>query len=50
MGGLIAAKLGKIPVLGDTIELGNLSLQVASMNEYRVATVTVSIQKNGEQA
>ena len=50
MGGLIAAKLGKIPVLGDTIELGNLSLEVASMNEYRVATVTVSIQKNGERS
>ena len=47
MGGLIAAKLGKIPAVGDTIELGNLSLEVSSMNEYRVATVTVSIQKNG---
>ena len=50
MGGLIAAKLGKIPAVGDTIELGNLSLEVSSMNEYRVATVTVSIQKNGEQS
>ena len=48
MGGLIAAKLGKIPSVGDAIQLGNLTLEVTSMNEYRVATVTVSIQKNGE--
>jgi CBS domain containing-hemolysin-like protein len=48
MGGLIAAKLGRIPAVGDSIQLGNLTLEVSSMNEYRVATVTVSIQKTGE--
>lgn len=50
MGGLIAAKLGKIPSIGDSIELGNLTIEVASMDEYRVATAKVSIKKNGETA
>ena len=47
MGGLIAAKLGRIPKLDDTIELANIRLRVASMDEYRVATVIVSVQEWG---
>ena len=46
MGGLIAAKLGRIPELGDTIELANIKLRVASMDSYRVATVIVSVGGN----
>lgn len=45
MGGLIAAKLGRIPILGDTIELANITLKVESMEGYRVATVIVSVQE-----
>jgi CBS domain containing-hemolysin-like protein len=44
MGGLIAAKLGRIPKLGDTIELVNIVLKVESMDGYRVATVIASVQ------
>ncbi|MBT4583542.1 MAG: HlyC/CorC family transporter [Phycisphaerae bacterium] len=44
MGGLVAAKLGRIPELGDTIVLANIQLKVASMDAYRVATVIVSVQ------
>ena len=47
MGGLIAATLGRIPAVGDSIKLGNIELAVASMDEYRVATVYVSLQTNG---
>ncbi len=46
MGGLIAAKLGRIPELGDTIELANIKLRVESMDSYRVATVIVSVGGN----
>ena len=46
MGGLIAAKLGRIPELGDTIEITNIRLRVASMEAYRVATVIVSVQES----
>ena len=45
MGGLIAANLGRIPSVGDTVQLSNLTLEVASMDEYRVATVRVSISQ-----
>ena len=44
MGGLIAAKLGRMPELGDTIQLANITLKVATMNAYRVSTVIVSVQ------
>jgi putative hemolysin len=44
MGGLIAAKLGRIPELGDTIELANIRLKVESMDAFRVATVIVSVR------
>jgi putative hemolysin len=47
MGGLIAAQLGRIPSIGDSVELGNLSIEVHTMEEYRVATVIVSLC-NGE--
>ena len=50
MGGLIAASLGRIPAVGDSIKLGNIELAVASMDEYRVATVYVSLQTNGSEA
>jgi CBS domain containing-hemolysin-like protein len=46
MGGLIAAKLGRIPELGDTIEITNIRLRVASMDAYRVSTVIVSVQES----
>jgi CBS domain containing-hemolysin-like protein len=48
MGGLIAAKLGRIPEVGDTVQFSNLELKVSSMDEYRVATVLVSLVKGGE--
>ena len=44
MGGLIAAKLGRIPKAGDTMELGNLTLEVETMDEYRVKTIIVSLK------
>jgi CBS domain containing-hemolysin-like protein len=50
MGGLIAAKLGRIPSVGDFIELGNLTIKVHSMDEYRVDTVTVSLSDSEEEA
>tara|TARA_B100001964_G_scaffold212211_1_gene248134 strand:+ start:1637 stop:2923 length:1287 start_codon:yes stop_codon:yes gene_type:complete len=43
LGGLIVAELGRIPSIGDSIELGNLSIEVHKMDEYRVATVIVSL-------
>ena len=49
MGGLIAAQLGRIPSVGDSIELGNLTIEVDTMDEYRVATVIVSLSNSGEQ-
>jgi CBS domain containing-hemolysin-like protein len=48
MGGLIAAQLGKIPSVGDSVQLGNLTLEVDTMDEYRVATVIVSLNTSGE--
>ncbi len=49
MGGLIAAKLGRIPEVGDSIQFSNLELEVASMDAYRVATVLISLKKRGEE-
>ncbi len=43
MGGLIAAKLGRIPRVGDSILLGNISIAVDSMKEYQVSKVIVAI-------
>ncbi|MDP7004623.1 MAG: hemolysin family protein [Phycisphaerales bacterium] len=49
MGGLIAATLGRIPEIGDSIELGNLNIEVNSMDEFRVATVIVSLQPRDKE-
>ena len=49
MGGLIAAKLGRIPVVGDVVHFSNLELEVESMDTYRVATVLVSVSKGEVQ-
>ena len=49
MGGLIAAKLGRIPEVGDIVHFSNLELEVESMDTYRVATVLVSIFKREVQ-
>jgi CBS domain containing-hemolysin-like protein len=48
MGGLVAARLGRIPSVGDRVDLGNLRIEVDTMEEYRVATVIVSLQHAGE--
>ena len=48
MGGLVVANLGRIPSIGDAIQLGNLCITVDSMNEYRVAFVVVSLSQGGE--
>ncbi len=48
MGGLVAARLGRIPKVDDCIELGNLTITVDSMDEYRVSTVIVSLKAKGE--
>ena len=48
MGGLIAAKLGRIPQVGDVVQFNNLHLEVASMDEYRVSSVLVSLSQGGE--
>jgi CBS domain containing-hemolysin-like protein len=49
MGGLVAAKLGRIPVVGDIVYFNNLKLEVDSMDEYRVARVLISTSNGGEQ-
>ena len=49
MGGLIAAKLGRIPEVGDVVHFSNLELEVESMDTYRVATVLVSVSKGEVQ-
>jgi putative hemolysin len=41
VGGLIADRLGRIPVAGDVVETGPLRLEVRSMDGYRVALVRV---------
>ena len=48
MGGLVAARLGRIPAKGDRVELGNLQIEVDTMDEYRVATVIVFLHHSGE--
>ena len=48
MGGLIAAKLGRIPSVGDTVQLGNLTIMVDTMDEYRVSTIIVSLNNSGD--
>ena len=48
MGGLIAAELGKIPSVGDAVQLGNLTITVDTMDEYRVSTVVVSLNNTGD--
>lgn len=48
MGGLVAARLGRIPAKGDHVELGNLQIKVDTMDEYRVSTVIVSLHRSGE--
>ncbi len=48
MGGLIASQLGKIPTVGDYVQLGNLTIEVNKMDEYRVAMVIVSLNNRGE--
>jgi putative hemolysin len=47
MGGLVAAKLGRIPSVGDSVKLGNITIEVSTMDEYRVATIIVSLQQTG---
>jgi len=49
MGGLVAAKLGRIPKVGDIVYFNNLKLEVDSMDEYRVARVLLSTSNGGEQ-
>ncbi len=49
MGGLVASKLGRIPVVGDIVYFNNLKLEVDSMDEYRVARVLISTSNGGEQ-
>jgi CBS domain containing-hemolysin-like protein len=44
VGGIVAARLGRIPRVGDEVNLGNLSLQVESMTGGRVDTVLLSLR------
>ena len=50
MGGLIAAKLGRIPSVGDRVQFGSLTIEVQHMNQYQVASVIVSLSDEGEVA
>jgi CBS domain containing-hemolysin-like protein len=43
VGGLITAKLGRIPHVGDTVSLGNLRLEVQSMDRGRVESVLLEL-------
>ncbi len=49
MGGLIAAQLGRIPSVGDSVELGNLTIKVHTLDEYRVASVIVSLSDSEKE-
>jgi putative hemolysin len=55
VGGLIAERLGRIPVVGDTAKAGPLCFTVTGMDGYRVAKVVVELCEteevtDGEQA
>ncbi|MCH8006124.1 MAG: HlyC/CorC family transporter [Planctomycetes bacterium] len=43
LGGLIVARLGRVPSVGDTTELGNLRLEVEQVDRSRVVFVTVTL-------
>lgn len=42
--GLVLAKLGRVPIEGDTVTLGNVELRVEGMRGRRIETVRVSVQ------
>ncbi len=43
LGGLIVARLGRVPSVGDTTELGNVRLEVEQVDRSRVVFVTVTL-------
>ncbi|MDY5130459.1 transporter associated domain-containing protein, partial [Actinotignum timonense] len=45
LGGLIMAELGRIPAVGDTVEVDDAQLTVRAMDERRVETVEVKIHE-----
>lgn len=48
VGGLITAKLGRIPRIGDAISLGNLRMKVRSMDRGRVESVLLELEDAAE--
>lgn len=48
LGGLIMAELGRIPAVGDAIDLGNVRLEVHEMDQYRVDRIVASLQEQGQ--
>lgn len=43
LGGLVMARLGRVPRVGDRITMGNLSITVEQMNGRRIETLTIEL-------
>ena len=47
LGGLILARLGRAPQVGDRVDLGNVRLEVEQVDRARVLTVIVTLEPEG---
>ena len=45
VGGLLMTRLGRAPVVGDRVELGNLTLEVERMEGWRIESVRLSLRE-----
>jgi CBS domain containing-hemolysin-like protein len=48
LGGLIYSELGKVPVVGETVDVGGLHLVVEQVVGRRIRKIRASVQKSGE--
>ena len=44
MGGLVMARLGRVPVAGDRIKLDNLTIEVEAMHDKRIGTLLLRLE------
>ena len=49
LGGLVMARLGRVPAVGDHIELGNIRIEVERMNGRRVHTLLLRLQDGAKE-
>ena len=49
VGGLVRARIGRIPRVGERVQIGRMGLEVTGMDGRRIATVRVTLAEKGRE-